>query len=33
VRRYVMDHLEGVDRAELARVLARFGSQAPDPRP
>jgi DNA-binding MarR family transcriptional regulator len=33
VRRYVMDHLEGVDRAELARVLARFGSQAPDSRP
>lgn len=33
VRRYVMDHLENIDRAGLARVLARFGSRAEDSRP
>jgi DNA-binding MarR family transcriptional regulator len=30
VRRYIMDHLEGVDRAELARVLGRFGTSVRD---
>jgi DNA-binding MarR family transcriptional regulator len=31
VRRYIMDHLEGIDRAELARVLGRFGTRVQDP--
>lgn len=30
VRRYIMDHLEGMDRAGLAQVLGRFGSRVED---
>ncbi|WP_203918180.1 MarR family winged helix-turn-helix transcriptional regulator [Rugosimonospora africana] len=33
VRRHIMDHLEGVDRAELARVLGRFGTSVRDSGP